>query len=314
MRRAERYSSIEEASAEACSEVGITWKRVAHDDRFHRVPVVDARSSGNRDGAIQITADGQRVQAFNFKTGAKAMRFLSGKGLDTVSSEELARIEADRRQRAEELAAQHDQKAKVAERQFWAAKPWPFEPTGYLKRKQLPSAYCARLARFDRRVKCVDGEIRRLTVAKTLLVPVWNRAGELRNVQTIFDEAPTQLGRNKTFLFGAEISGCFCRIGFESQTVFLTEGFADAAAVHTDTQRRVYCAFSAGNVPAVAQVMRGLHPKAEIIVVGDNDAIGIEKANEAAALVDGSVWFPPEPHKDYADYYLAQRTVIDERG
>ncbi|ANE55927.1 toprim domain-containing protein [Methylomonas sp. DH-1] len=312
--RRESYACIEDAAVECCREVGITWKRVAHDDLFHRVPVIEARSSGNRDGAIQITTDGQRVQAFNFKTGKKSMRFLNGKGLDSISSEELLRIEEERRQRAEELAGQHDRKAGIAEHQFWRAKPWPFEPTGYLQRKQLPSAYCARLARFDRRVKCLDGEVRRLTVAKTLLVPVWNKAGKIRNVQTIFDEAPEQLQRDKTFLYGAEISGCFCRIGAPSPTVFLTEGFADAAAVHTDTKRRAYCAFSAGNLPAVAQVIRDLHPEAEIIVVGDNDAIGIEKANQAAALVGGSVWFPPEPHKDYADYYLAQRRVNDERG
>jgi putative DNA primase/helicase len=305
----DRYACIEDAAAECCREVGITWKRVAHDDFFHRVPVIEARSVGNRDGAIQITTDGQRVQAFNFKTGAKALRFLNGKGLDSVSSAELARIEEERRQRAEALAGQHDQKAKIAERYFCGAKPWPFEPTDYLKRKQLPSAYCAKLARFDRRVKCLDGEVRQLTVAKTLLVPVWNKAGKIRNVQTIFDEAPEQLGRDKTFLFGAEIAGCFCRIGSPSPTVFLTEGFADSAAVHTDTEQRVYCAFSAGNLPAVAQVMRELHPEAEIIVVGDNDAIGIEKANEAAALADGAVWFPPEPFKDYSDWYVSQRTV-----
>ncbi|WP_446810286.1 hypothetical protein ACH50O_01435 [Methylomonas sp. 2BW1-5-20] len=252
MKRPERYPSIEDAAVEACGEVGITWKRVPHDNRFHRVPVIDARSSGNRDGAIQITIDGQRVQAFNYKSGVKAMRFLNGKGLDSDSSEDLARIEDERRQRAAELSAQHDRKANVAERQFWGAKPWPFEPTGYLTRKQLPSAYCARLARFDRRVRCLDGEVRRLTVSKTLLVPVWNKVGRLRNVQTIFDEAPALLGRDKTFLFGAEIAGCYCRIGSPGPTVFLTEGFADAAAVHTDTKRRVYCAF----LPAICRPWR----------------------------------------------------------
>ncbi|CAD6875924.1 toprim domain-containing protein [Methylomonas fluvii] len=278
--------------------------------RFH----IAGRKSGSLDGAYNLHLDGAKPAGYfeDFKAGIKTTWKADGPA-KALTPNERAEQDAARRRREAELAAKHNKVAASARREYRKAQAWPFEPTGYMQRKQLPSAHCAKRGRFDRRVRCVDGSVRRLIVDDVLLVPVLDRGERIRNIQYIFDKTPPELGRDKTFLAGGELSGCFCRIGAPSETVFITEGFADAVCLHYDTACRVYIAFSAGNMPAVALIVRKMHPEALIIVCRDNDAVGIRKGDEAAALVDGTVYAPPFG-KDYNDSFIEQRRLERERG
>lgn len=306
------WTNIEDACRAACAQVGVDYRTVPHDGRFHVADITDD-PRGKNDGRIQITPDGQRVQVFNNKSGERAQLFLNSDKSRPMSATDKTRIAQEQRQREAERAAEHNRKAAIARREYRKAQAWPFELTGYMQRKQLPSAHCAKRGRFDRRVRCVDGVVRRLVVDDVLLAPVLDRFERIRNIQYIFDQAPPELGRDKTFIAGGELAGCYCRIGAPSATVFLTEGFADAVCLHADTACRVYVAFSAGNLPAVALIVRELYPEASIVVCQDNDAVGIQKANEAAAHVDGTVYAPPFG-KDYNDSYIEQMRLERERG
>ena len=306
------YPHIEDACRAACAQVGVDYRPVPHDGRFH-VADISNDPRGKNDGRIQITPDGQRVQVFNNKSSERTQLFLNSDQARTMSPADKARIAQEQRQREAERAAECNRKAAIARRDYRKAQAWPFEPTGYMRRKDLPNAHCAKRGRFDRRVRCVDGIVRRLVVDGVLLAPVLDRFERIRNIQYIFDQAPPEIGRDKTFIAGGELSGCFCRIGAPTDTLFLVEGFADAVCLHADTGCRVFIAFSAGNLPAVASIIRELYPAASIIVCQDNDAVGARKAEEAASLIDGTVYAPPFG-KDYNDSYIEQRRLERERG
>ncbi|WP_150048676.1 toprim domain-containing protein [Methylomonas rhizoryzae] len=283
------------------------------DGVLHRFYIA-GHKKGSLNGAYKLHLDGAKPAGYfeDFKNGVKTTWKAGGPVL-ALTLAERTELDAARRQREAELAAKRDQVAAIARREYRKARAWPFEPTGYMVRKQLPSAHCAKRGRFDRRVRCVDGVVRRLVVDGVLLVPVLDRAECIRNIQYIFDLAPPQIGRDKTFIAGGELGECFCRIGAPSDTVFLVEGFADAVSLHADTGCRVYIAFSAGNLPAVALIVRELHPQAAVIVCRDNDDVGGRKADEAAALVGGKVYAPPFG-KDYSDWFVEQRRLERERG
>jgi len=307
------YSVIDQFKA-AMLEAGIEPPpAIQADGVLHRFHIAGHRA-GTLNGAYKLFLTGAKPAGYfeDFKTGVKANWKADGP-TKTLTQAERAEQDAARLQREAELAAKHNKMAAVARREYRKAQAWPFELTGYMVRKQLPSAHCAKRGRFDRRVRCVDGVVRRLVVDGVLLVPVLDRSERIRNIQYIFDQAPPELGRDKTFLAGGELSGCFCRIGAPSETIFLTEGFADAVCLHYDTACRVYIAFSAGNLPAVGLIVRKLHPDASIVVCRDNDEVGIRKADEAAALIDGAIYTPPFG-KDYNDSFIERRRLESERG
>lgn len=87
----------------------------------------------------------------------------------------------------------------------------------------------------------------------------------------------------------------------------LAEGYATAASIFEATGQRVLVCFSAGNLPAVALAVRAAMPDVQIVVCADNDLpdkngrrAGIDKVEEAAALVGGIVAMPPIKGNDYA--------------
>jgi putative DNA primase/helicase len=71
----------------------------------------------------------------------------------------------------------------------------------------------------------------------------------------------------------------------------------------------VFICFSAGNLPPVAVIVRAALPDAKIVICADNDKpdkygqrAGIEKAEEAAALVGGYIALPPIEGADFNDW------------
>lgn len=140
------------------------------------------------------------------------------------------------------------------------------------------------------------------------MIPLFNELGKLRNVQAIFPEKHPELDRNKDFLAGAELAGLLSWIGGKSDTVLIAEGFATAATLHQETANRVYIAFTANNLLAVAKAVRKHRPQANIILCADNDKStgnpGVTKSTEAANAVNGLISIPPiwGDFNDYAAY------------
>nr|WP_242518552.1 toprim domain-containing protein [Thiorhodovibrio winogradskyi] len=102
----------------------------------------------------------------------------------------------------------------------------------------------------------------------------------------------------KRFLSGGRIYGCFCLLpGTKPAPILICEGFATGATLVEQTGSTCVVAFNAGNLLPVAKAVRAQHPKADIIVCGDNDAWtegnpGATKARAAALEIGAQLLLP----------------------
>lgn len=148
--------------------------------------------------------------------------------------------------------------------------------------------------------KGIDHHGARVTGDGRLIVPLYSDQGELASLQYIGADGA------KRYHQGGAVAGKFWTIGSATDgAVYIAEGFATAATIHEVTGRQCYIAYSAGNLGAVAEIVRANHG-GEVVIVADNDPsqVGITKANEAAAKIGASVVMPPI-EGDANDYHQA---------
>ncbi|MEL5854986.1 DUF927 domain-containing protein [Aeromonas veronii] len=136
----------------------------------------------------------------------------------------------------------------------------------------------------------------------SLVIPLINEAAELVNVQLIRDDG------TKRYLHGGQKAGAFHRIE-GGALVAICEGYATGLSIHQATGASLYCSMDCGNLAAVAQIARRQHPKARILLCGDNDEHtqgnpGKTKAEQAAAAIGGLVALPSVAG-DWNDYHQA---------
>lgn len=213
---------------------------------------------------------------------AAAPRQLTPEELDRRQRE---REDAEHRRREQERqdqeAAAHAEERAALE---WAkAAPAP-ERHGYLTRKGI-KPHGLRVFRGNLTVAgmALDG---------CLMVPALDMAGTVRSLQFIHPTIPGKDGKRN--LPRASIKGRFWRLGefSEAGRVYIAEGPATAASIHEATGECALCAFSAGNLEAVAMQVRERYPAAVLVLCPDNDPTGMEHANQAARAVAGLVAFP----------------------
>ena len=114
---------------------------------------------------------------------------------------------------------------------------------------------------------------------EALLIPMRNVDKQLSSVQII------QPDGKKLFLKGCPVSGCYFAIGEPiDKTLVIAEGWATGMSIHLATGLAVVVAFSSGNLPKVAGLMRERRPGFEIVIAPDNDKSqhAIHKAEAAA--------------------------------
>lgn len=128
-----------------------------------------------------------------------------------------------------------------------------------------------------------------------LLVPLYH-AGELVNLQRIF------LDGSKRFLPGGRVKACYAPLGIitAGQPLFMCEGWATGATLHTETGNPVACAMNAGNLLETGRHLQRRHPEAVLIVAGDDDRQtegnpGKTAAIAAAASLGCGLILPPWP-------------------
>ena len=134
-----------------------------------------------------------------------------------------------------------------------------------------------------------------------LLVPLRDTDGALHGVQEI---SPTG---GKNFPYGTAKRGHFHLIGEPRKQVIVAEGFSTIASIHEATGKAVAVAFDKGNLVPVAEALRQVFPKIEIVVAGDNDKDGGGQAyaRKAAAAVDGKFAISPIA-SDFNDLHQAR--------
>jgi len=148
----------------------------------------------------------------------------------------------------------------------------------------------------------LHGELRQWRDA--LVLPLRDSAGELHSLQFIAPDKRFDGERDKTFLSGGRLTGCFFTVADKPDgALVIAEGFATGASVHEATGLATVAAMNCGNLLAVAQALRAKWPEREIIIAADNDAFttgkkrkpcnpGVEKASETARAVGARLAVP----------------------
>jgi len=305
------FQHIADACRAACLAVGVDFKTVPSDGRFHTANLLDDHR-GKNDGRIKVFPDQQGGIVWNHKSGQQQTFFINNKPGEPPPPVDRKRIESEQRQRQAEQLARQDKAARRALGIWQAAKPAPIDHP-YLIKKQI-KPHALRVGQW-KRVITDNGEHKTLLIENVLLLPLFDANGTVRSLQAIFPEKHPMLDRDKDFLPSGGLAGLFWWIGSKSETVLVCEGFATAASLHEDTCHRVYMAFTANNLLAVGRIVRERLPDAEIIFCADNDQTtgnpGLTKATEAAADVGGSVSVPPI-WGDFNDYAISLKAVANE--
>ena len=187
------------------------------------------------------------------------------------------------RQYSRELAARQQQAQRRA-KEFQRNGAVASENHGYLTKKKIKSMGL---------LQAQDGR---------LMIPVCDDHGELWNLQFINDDG------EKKFLFGGKKKGCFFEFGDSNAgMIHLSEGYATAFSVYESMGGLAIVAFDCYNMVEVAKIIREKHPKAEILIIGDEDSFGQENngrkyATTAAEAIGAKLFFP--------DFSLMDREIF----
>ena len=179
------------------------------------------------------------------------------------------RLAAMRQQRDAEFAQRQAAAAQKAQNELNAAASCsPEHP--YLLRKGVPALTGIRQDR-----------------AGTLLIPIRDAVGQVQSLQRIAPDG------EKRFLTGGKVhGGHFAIQGNPEKPFVLCEGYATGASIHLAGEYTVYVAFSAQNLPVVADMVRRQFPDKPLLICGDSDETGRSKAQEAAQAVHGRLVLP----------------------
>lgn len=306
--------SLEESAQNACASIGVNYKDVPADGRFHSADLInDPRGRG--DGRIKVFPDRQGGIVWNHKSGERQFFFVNQNNGAIISDQERERIKADQRRREVELKQRQDRAANKLLRTWEPAIQAPPDHP-YLAKKVI-EPHGARTGLWERFFYDDRNQRQKLQIENCLLLPLFNESGVIRNLQAIFPNESPELGRSKDFFPGAELTGLFWWIGAKSDPVCVAEGFSTSATVHEETGYRVYISFTANNLKTVGKIVRRHLPNTEIIFCADNDANtsgnpGVTKATQAAAEVGGYVAIPPVPG-DFNDYAMMQGAKDNEQ-
>lgn len=212
--------------------------------------------------------------------------------LPALSSDERARIERERIALREKAAAEKQSRALEAASR--AHHLWENLPdngrSDYLARKKV-KGFGLRYSRGS------------------VIVPL-RKGDQLVGLQFIDADG------GKKFLTGTAKQGAYHLIGevVAGVRLWIAEGYATAATVYQATGDPVAVAFDAGNLLAVAEALRALHPVTPIVFAADDDSAtegnpGVTKAREAAVAVAGRVVIPVldgKPGLDFNDVHVAK--------
>lgn len=308
-------NELDKARQAACAALGVIDKYVPQDNRWHYADLVDD-PRGRGDGRIKQFADGKGGIVWNHKTGDKQTFFADQQHYKSLTPEEKEQRRRQRKASEEKEKLRQDCAAQRCQKVWKVAEPAECFGQAYLIKKNIPP-YGARIGIWQRKYQDDFGKWRQLNIQDSLLLPMFNESGQLRNLQAIFPEECQELGRSKDFMTGGQLKGVFWWVGDKSEDIVcVAEGFATAATIARETLYRCYIAYAANNLLQVGQIIRKNLPGAKIVFCADNDKTpgnpGFTKANEAADAVGGYVAVPPV-FGDFNDYQMILEEVANDR-
>lgn len=278
------FEIIEQFRSAMLSEGVTPPESIIPDGAPHRFKI-----GGKMNGFYKLHLDGRAAGCFqDWKQHDKPINWKLTGNFKPFTDEERKAFAVQRAteeaKRQKEEQAKHNEAARKA-RYIWS-KATPATTHPYLARKNI-LPHGSRIGKDN-----------------TLIIPLVNASSELVNLQFIKPEKPIE-GSDKQFLYGGQKKGCFYYIGaLTGNKILIAEGFATAASIHQDTGLLTIVAFDAGNLEAVAKVFRAQYPKAEIIIMADNDhsGTGQEKARAAALAANCKYLVCPVAGMDFNDY------------
>lgn len=136
----------------------------------------------------------------------------------------------------------------------------------------------------------------------SLLVPMFNEQGVLRNIQRIAKNG------KKRFIKGAQTIGCFYQFGKPTWTVYICEGWATGASIHLSKPNRpcVLVAFSKDNIGHVVAIAKRLFPENDLVIAADHDSAGIRAAVKVATEHHLKIVMPEQSGRDFSDLHVAE--------
>jgi putative DNA primase/helicase len=285
------------------------------DGHFHGLRTEEDRHGGKPFRYCVHLDFPQNIYFMDLKRGVSGLWFPEGQAPLSPAERDRLRREAEARrvERDRQVRVFHESAAKRA-RATWRHRLPPPSDHGYLIRKGVGAHGLGFLPVWERRIEVEGqpGQFETIQIPNALLVPMRDETGAIHNLQAIFPAVCPVLGRDKDFLPRARKKGLFHWIGQRTETVCLAEGYATAATIHESTGYRVIVCFDAGNLVAVAPIIRARLPEARMVVCADNDLpdprgrrAGLDFAQQAAARVDGFLAVPPIPGADFNDWAAA---------
>lgn len=273
------YSQIENKFRAAMADAGIiTNDPIVSDGVLHRA-YVEGDRRGTKNLSYVLHMDGRPSGYFEyFRTGTRATWSLSGER-EPLTPAMRQQIEVEQAKRQAEQAEGHSKAAEVAQ-QILSGANGDATTHAYAVKKNTPFGPLIRRGAWPQR-----------GWDDALLIPIVDAEGNVWTLEAINADG------TKDFLKGGRKTGGFHPLGNISgaSLVYIGEGLATTAAVHTVTGNPAVAAMDAGNLSAVALAVRKLAPDAEIILLADNDIRpdgqnpGVEAATRAAQAVGGRV-------------------------
>ena len=267
-------------------EAGLTPPGDIVPGKLYRFPGV-GKGRGNTAGRCMLFPDGLGGWFQDLSNGGEIIywRAERDKPMTAEQRREHERLLAEARAAAERERKEREAKAaKMAWEILDAAKD---DVAGHLyaRRKKVPLGDLAKRGPWPQR-----------GWKDAILVPLYDKDGQLTTVSAINEDG------EKDLLAGGRKRGCFHPIGkFRGTTgpVLIGEGVATVAAACEATGYPGVVAVDAGNLEPVAKAVRELAPKAEIVILADDDQRpdrsgnpGIEMATRAAGAVGGRMALP----------------------
>ena len=198
------------------------------------------------------------------------------KGIPTNADKKT--IEEQNRKQQKEIEKikrhQEDNAAKECQSRWDALRESDYKTSEYLIRKGI-SEFQNLGVHFD-------------SFTQEITIPLRDISYRITSLQTINWKG------EKRFFSGAKVKGSFHVFGAltDNIVVCLCEGFATAATVFAATGYTSVFALSAENLKNVADSISKKYPNSKLIICGDNDTAGREKAEMAAKVSGAKIVFP----------------------
>jgi putative DNA primase/helicase len=254
------------------------------DGKRHRVPVVEGKK-GNVDGVYRGFLDGIKpagwyINYHRAEDDRDITRWKASGREGEADPTERVHIRAIMRQAKDDfeseqaaLYARQSASAKALHARLPAADP----DHGYLTRKGVTAATDVRQTRNG-----------------ALIVPFYDVDGEFRTLQYIPPDGGKYLFKDAPKLGHFRVEGGELKNG---DPILYAEGYATARSLHMVTQRSVVMTIDAGNMMAVAEVLKARYPDSSHLFMADVDHAkeinkGVLAASRAAEMTGGVAILP----------------------